>query len=161
MPDPSKVNKQEIQRNRPKRQTPRESNVPLQSAGVVPFNPGLTSPWITAITAQKAIEQLLLLAISQNEKIVTVTDHYTVLSDDSVILVDASLRPIVITLLPGSVVTPPQGKGITVTKVDSSSNTVKLITADGSLILGEESIEICFQYTSGSFITDGVSYTAR
>jgi hypothetical protein len=127
----------------------------------VGFNPAPTSPWITAITIQKAIEQMLSLYLSQKIQVVTVTSDYTVLEEDGVVLVDASAGPVTITLLPGSVVTAPQGKATTVTKIDSSPNDVILIAADGQLILGEEEMRLGFQWTSGTFLTNGLSYSAK
>jgi hypothetical protein len=161
MPDPSKVNKQQVLQNRPKRKTPRDSVVPIQSAGNVDFNSSGTAPWILALTVQEAIKQLLFLALSGQTTVKTVTADYTVLETDGVLLVDCTAGDIVISLLPASSVTAPQGRKIVVTKIDSSPNDVVLRASDGILIFDEPEIRIGFQWTSGTFLNNGVSYTAQ
>jgi len=161
MPDPSLINKQEVRQNRPKRRPTRESKVPIQGAGGVGFNPAPTSPWITAITVQLAIEQLLAVALAGETTVKTVTADYTILDADGVILVDCTAGEVEITLLPASAVTAPQGKPIVVTKIDSSPNDVVLKASDGILILGEAEMRIGFQWNSGTFLNNGVAYTAQ
>ena len=166
MPDPSKFSKKEFQSRstvevRPKLRTPREiRELNVQQGGSVPFESVATEPWVTAITVQAAIEQLLNVVLGQYTKVITVTDDYTALVNDGVILVDASEKPITLTL-PALLITAPEGKSYTVTKIDSSDHPVTLIDATGLTILGEVSMDICFQWTSITPLSDGSAWTAK
>ncbi len=155
------MGRQNTTQNRPRRRTSRQREVPLQNAGTAPFNPAATEPWVTAITIQLAIEQLLAVALSGEVRVITVTADYIQLDQDGVILVDCTMGEVEITILPGSAVTAPQGKPITITKIDGTQNDVVVKASDGLLILGESEIRLGFQWTSVDFLNNGVAYSAK
>ena len=144
---------------RPRRQTPRAKKQTVQDAPTVQFEPKPTT--LQSKTVERAIKELWGMVVTQEEAVITVYDDYVVLSTDSVILVDASAKDITITLPVSSLPDPGYGRAWTVTKIDDTAHEVTLIAADGALILGEESKTICFQWTSGTFFTNGTAYTAR
>ena len=131
------------------------------TSGLGPTNVGkalrqILNVFIAGLEARIIVlEKYILL---QLDTIKTVYVDYVILDIDSVVLCDCTLGDIQITLLP---VVTNSGRGITLTKVDDTNNVVNIIVMGGGLVMGETTMTICFRWTSGTFITDGISYTAR
>ena len=92
---------------------------------------------------------------SASFNIVTVTENYTVLTTDRVILCDVSGGEITITL-PAAASS--EDQNVYVKKIDISDNTVTIEPNEEELLDGETNAEIYVPYTSLHVVCDGTSW---
>ena len=113
------------------------------------------SKFLFSIEENEGQEDFKWVTVSRAREVVTVTEDYTMDSDDYVVLANATPNAITITL---SDATESKDNEVHIKRLNAADNTVTIATQNNQTIDGAPSITINKQYITMSLICDGTQW---